>query len=342
MQSFLVVAVATILVTRFYLRLTGFPQVGGGELHIAHMLFGGLLMLAAMVLLLAVIGKRTKRLGSAIGGVGFGLFLDELGKFITRDNDYFFQPTIALIYVICMALFLTFRSIERRSFSPHELLANAADEVRELVLGGPTQAEVARARGLLLRSGSAGPLAERLHELIECVVCLDDPNARPPLAVRVSGRLWRLYDQLLAWRWFQRAIRGVFLLEALVGLVVALGVGLGAVNGQLDPRDLMGTDAVRLATIVSALASVALVLVGVAWLPTARLTAYRWFERSVLVSVLFTQVFMFWEAQLAALSGLFVDLVLLAGLRYMLRQEGARVLEAPAQASGVAPVYSRM
>ena len=67
-----------------------------------------------------------------------------------------------------------------------------------------------------------------------------------------------------------------------------------------------------------------LVVLGVAHLPRSRLTAYRWFERSILVSVFFTQVLMFWQAQLAALSGLALDLVLLAGLRYMLRQEEAR------------------
>ena len=30
--------------TRWFLDLTGYPQVGGGELHIAHMLWGGLLL----------------------------------------------------------------------------------------------------------------------------------------------------------------------------------------------------------------------------------------------------------------------------------------------------------
>ena len=36
-----------VLVTRLYLTLTGFPKVGGGGLHLAHLLWGGLLMLAA-------------------------------------------------------------------------------------------------------------------------------------------------------------------------------------------------------------------------------------------------------------------------------------------------------
>lgn len=51
-----------------------------------------LLMLMALMLLLGVIGKRTKRLAALIGGAGFGLFLDEPGKFVTTDKDCCFSP----------------------------------------------------------------------------------------------------------------------------------------------------------------------------------------------------------------------------------------------------------
>ena len=32
---------ATVIVTRWFLTLTGFPRIGGGDLHIAHALWGG-------------------------------------------------------------------------------------------------------------------------------------------------------------------------------------------------------------------------------------------------------------------------------------------------------------
>src|ERR671937_242206 len=97
--------------------------------------------------------------------------------------------------------------------------------------------------------------------------------------------------------------------------------------GVFEPETYLGSQSsTRIGMLVSAVASLSLAVLGVARLPRSRLAAYRWFERSVLVSVLFTQVLMFWQAQLAALSGLAVDLMLLAGLRYMLRQESARVI----------------
>ena len=52
-QAFLVSAVASIAVTRAFLVLTGYPQLGGGSidggLHLAHLLWGGLGMVIAIL-----------------------------------------------------------------------------------------------------------------------------------------------------------------------------------------------------------------------------------------------------------------------------------------------------
>ena len=44
----------------------------------------------ALVINLGYINKSANYLVAVIGGLGFGAFIDELGKFITGDNDYFF------------------------------------------------------------------------------------------------------------------------------------------------------------------------------------------------------------------------------------------------------------
>jgi len=327
LQTLLVSAVASILVTRLYLGATGYPRVGGSQLHIAHMLWGGLLMLVAQVVSLALLGRRAKRIAAVVGGVGFGLFIDELGKFVTADNDYFFQPTIALIYLVFVALFLGFRAIERRSFSPHELLANAADTVRELVLGGATHAEVARGLALLERCGVRGPLADAIRGSITAATTI--PTRRSALA-RLGHRMWHLYDQLLGWRWFQQATLVVFIGQALLGVVAMGAVGSGAVVrglGRLAAVGILPTGAERgIAGLSSATVSLVLVGVGVAALARhRRLAAYRWFERSVLVAIFVTQVILFWQDQLAALGGLLWNLLLLGALRYLIRQETARL-----------------
>jgi len=312
-------------VTRAYLEATGFPKVGSGNLHIAHMLWGGLLMLAAQVLMLALLGRATKRIAAVVGGAGFGLFVDELGKFVTADNDYFFQPTIALIYVILIGLFLLFQAVERRSLSSDELVANAADGVRELVLGGATGAEVGRVSRLLDRSGVEGPLTDAIREAARAAAVV---NTRPTWRGRVAERALAIYDGLIGYPWFQRVVLLLFVVQAVSGMAFMVLAAQGesaAAIGRLGVPGVVPPAASGGAGLASASASAVMVAVGVAALARgARLAAYRWFERSVLVAVLVTQVILFWHDQLAAIGGLAWNLVLLSVVRYLIRREIVR------------------
>jgi hypothetical protein len=325
LQTLLVSAVASLLVTRAYLEATGYPRVGSGNLHIAHMLWGGLLMLAALVLMLALLGRATKRIAAVVGGAGFGLFVDELGKFVTTDNDYFFQPTIALIYVLLVGLFLLFRVVERRSLSSDELVANAADGVRELVLGGATGVEVERVSGLLARSGVEGPLAEAIRGAARAAGVV---NTRPSWRGRVAERSRNIYEALIELAWFQRVVLLLFAGQAVAGMafmVLATQADPSTPLGRLGVPGMAPPAASGGAGLASASASAAMVAIGVAALARgARLTGYRWFERSVLVAVLVTQVILFWHDQLAAIGGLAWNLVLLSVVRYLIRREIVR------------------
>jgi hypothetical protein len=320
-ELFLVSAVAAILVIRLYLELTGYPQMGGHGLHIAHMLWGGLLMLAANVLLLGFLGKRVKRTAAVVGGIGFGAFIDELGKFITADNDYFYAPTVGLIYVIFVALFLLFRQIERnRALSREENLVNAADMIKEVILDGAQSDEIARSLTLLERSGARGPLSASIQEAVLSAGRAEPYPPSIPARLTAAGR--RAYERLVRWRWFQRAILLLFALEAGTALVLATLVLLGwSVMGfGAEEKRSFAT----LGLFTGAVLSAALAAVGMVRLVRSALAAYRWFKRSVLVSIFFVQVFLFFEAQLAALGGLAFSLALLSGLNEMLSAEHAR------------------
>jgi hypothetical protein len=211
-------------------------------------------------------------------------------------------------------LFLGFRAIERRSLSSDELLVNAADMLREVILGGATRAEVVRARRLLDRSGFEGPLADGLRAAIDSA---SRATERPSRIAAVAAFAWRTYDRLLEWPWFHRAIWIIFVVQAVVGLIAAIAVGWATVHTGVPP--------LQLSTLTASSISLGLVLIGVIRLPTSRLDAYRWFERGVLVSVLITQVLIFWQDQLTGLGGLVWDLALLSALRFLEKQEEARI-----------------
>lgn len=112
----------SVLATRTLLEATGYPQIASGDFHIAHVLWGGLLLFAASLILLIWRGRRIHWLGSLLTGIGFGLFIDEVGKFITKSNDYFYPLAAPLIYAFF--LLTVFIYIRVRGYQTGDAQAN--------------------------------------------------------------------------------------------------------------------------------------------------------------------------------------------------------------------------
>src|SRR5215510_346000 len=163
---FVAAAAATVLAVRGVLALTGYPQLGGNGLHIAHVLWGGLLMTVSLLALLGLSGPAVRSAGAVVGGAGFGLSIDEIGKFITADYDYFFHRAAVLVYVALAAIVVCARlAYRRRPLSENEHLAAAA-ELAVIGLGpGLTDDQVARAWHHLTQSG-AGPGSAQIADLL--------------------------------------------------------------------------------------------------------------------------------------------------------------------------------
>src|SRR5512135_2674095 len=127
---------ASVILTRIYLQLTGFPQVGRGELHIAHLLWGGLLLFLSSVMLLTWANRWALTLSAVLTGVGVGLFIDEVGKFITKTNDYFYPLAAPIIYgffLLMVWLYLrlrrpTIRNVRSELSEALEYLSEVVDD----------------------------------------------------------------------------------------------------------------------------------------------------------------------------------------------------------------------
>jgi hypothetical protein len=104
---------ASVSLTRLFLSLTGYPQIGNGELHIAHLLWGGLLLFIGCLLPLIFANRWALDLGAFLGGAGVGLFIDEVGKFITRSNDYFYPTAAPIIYAVFLLTVLLYITVKR-------------------------------------------------------------------------------------------------------------------------------------------------------------------------------------------------------------------------------------
>ena len=106
-------SVLSVLATRVFLEVMGNPIIGGGQWHIAHVLFGGIFMIGAMISVLAFEGTMVRKNMAMVFGIGWGLFIDEIGKYVTSDNNYWFRPAVMIIYISFIILFLIYRYLER-------------------------------------------------------------------------------------------------------------------------------------------------------------------------------------------------------------------------------------
>ena len=335
LQAFIVAAISAILAIRLLLHLTGYPTLGGDALHIAHVLWGGLLMLISMIAMLSFLGEMQVRLAAVAGGLGFGVFIDEVGKFVTRDSDYFYQPAVALIYVIFVLLLLVAHAIHgRRDHSEREYLLNALREMEELALHDLDEEEARRTRDYLDRSDPRNPLAAALRGALTGVELVPLPG--PPPIVRARDALRRGYLKITRLPRFDLVVILVFVGQLLVklsyGAMLVFLVGLGwdrilewRFVGRTAERllDLTTLEIAQLAA--SALAGVFVLLGVLHIMRRRRLAAYRMFERAILVSILLVQVFSFYNEQFAALIELIFNLMLLIALRSMIHLEEARL-----------------
>ncbi|MDO8212111.1 hypothetical protein [Conexibacter sp. CPCC 206217] len=320
-ETLLVTAVATVLIIRTQLWLTNYPQIGGGGLHIAHLLWGGLFMLIALGLSVTFLGRPVKRRVAIVGGVGFGFFIDELGKFVTSDNNYFYKPAAALIYLVFVALFMVARWIQNRGvLTSRESLANAIELAGEATRHRLDERTREKALALLDRADPDDPLVAPVRRLLLEIETtpLPPPNWWTLRVQRMRGAIQRLTTRPD----FPLLLTLVFGLWALLSflstaeLALALVTDLGGAHAGFVADGFGNLRFANVASICSSFVSALFVARGIV-LVYRRDTpgAVVWFERALLLSILLGRVFDFYESQFGAVLGLAVDLMLLYGAR---------------------------
>ena len=320
-ELFFVSSIATILLVRMILAATGWPQLGGGKIHFAHLLWGGIGMLLAFILFMAMQGRLWKTLATLSAGIGFGLFLDELGKFITSDNDYFFQPAVAIMYVLFVVLYFVFRWLGRTdSMGPEAALVNSFDLAKEAVMRAMSRVERDHALAMLGRADQSDPMVEALSTALGAI---QPPAAGPHSARRALERARDRWTRLVGARWFRRFVLGWFILTTCLWLLqpVAFVVDTTSVTG-MDIGGMLAGVATGVCTVF-----------GIVRWHRSRLHAYRWFERGALIALLIGEFFSFYQYQVWAVVGLVWMLVQLAVIRGLISVELADAASRPRPAS---------
>ncbi len=274
-------------------------------------------MVAALILTMAFLGSRVQKLASVVGGVGFGLFIDELGKFITHDNDYFFQPTVAMIYLIFIILFLVFRSLSNRQrhFSKEEHMLNSLSLLEEAVINELDRPELKRVLAHLQQSDPEHPLVNPLKSTLEKIGA---QKAAEPSFIRLWLRqIERRYQKVVSTTWGIRLIDTVFASKAAIFLIKAV------VDAQrwYTQTPFEGIAVLSVLQFTSSLVSTGFVIAGIMVIRRSRMRAYELFTKSLLIDIFVVQFFSFYREEFNALPGLLLSVVLYITLRFLVRQE---------------------
>jgi hypothetical protein len=254
-----------------------------------------------------------------LGGIGFGFFIDELGKYITSDNNYFFKPAAGVIYIVFVGLFLVSRQVQRRRrLSEADLLRNAIERIGGATHGNFDAEDRARALEMLDGVEQSNPMVGPLRDLVERLEAA--PVAAQSRISLLGHEIRHRFLALTRKHWFERAIVIFFAIWAtvimlnLLTLVLALADGSEFESAQLNES---GTF-LAIAIVSSAAVTASFVLTGLLRIRRGQHQAgYEWLARGLLVSILVTQVFLFVQSQFGAVFGLGVDILLLVTVRAM-------------------------
>ncbi len=282
-------------------------------------------MMISIILLLTFLGTKIKKVGAILGGIGFGAFIDEFGKFITSDNDYFYRPTFALIYLVFMLLYMLLRTyIKYDTVTPKEHLINSLELIKDAVISDLDRDEKKYALEYLKNADQDNPITIAVKKLY---AELDAIEPRKNIFTRVWMKVKLYYLVLLNQAWFETGLIAFFVFQAAAGLLTffTLFRGLGELFlplTQVAHSKLVFTE---IAYLISSAVAAIFVIRGAMLIRQSRLRALRMFKRYLLVSIYLVQVFLFYQKEMQAFVGLLGQLFLLESVNFMIDREKAKI-----------------
>ncbi len=317
----------TVAFVRGVLNLTGYPQLGGAGYHISHVLWGGLLLFAAALGLLTIDTPPIYIGASILSGAGFGLFIDEVGKFITSNYNYFFPAAAPIVYIFFLVTLIVYLRLRRPL--PHDTL-NELDQSLELLEKDILQ-PLGRGEWVELDDHlsdvAGGDPSDRTTRLARALLDYVRSESRST-AARSRQTGWQRAVERLNQRLKEERLRGLLVaglvLLALIVLRDPLNVAswmLPGVAGSLQNLHFGPEVNPASAPNLYAVRVVLEVVIGVLALVAAGLLAFKRVNAGValgylalVVALLTLDILVFYFAQFSAILGVAYQFLLLLGL----------------------------
>jgi hypothetical protein len=199
---------ATVILTRGFLALTGYPQLGGGELHIAHVLWGGLFLFIGGLIPLILANRWALNYSAILNGIGVGLFIDEIGKFITQSNNYFYPPAAPIIYAFFLLTVLVYFQVRRPpSRNPRAEMYRVLEGITEILDGDlePAELKDLKSRIQKITQNISDPDSSRLAQNLMHYLDTHDfqlNSDSPNILYRIYFQVKDTFDKLISRRVF--------------------------------------------------------------------------------------------------------------------------------------------
>ena len=338
---------ASVILTRVFLDLANYPQLGGSGLHIAHLLWGGLALAVAALLMLIYASPSINRIGAILAGLGIGLFIDEVGKFITSDNNYFFRAAAPIIYVCFLAVALVYYLLTRRQdkLSDRELLCAALEDAESLLEANPFERQRADLVAVIDQVKTQAKDPDYVA-LAEALLAFADSEAVRPGKQWWERLIGRIEDPLQAYferhnAFFTHLLIVILTVRAVASLIAFAGSAIlrfmapdaaDALRQTLSAYGLYRSSPLDLSSdILNVLLNTAtnlLMLSGVAlFVLRKRQRGLYWMQTSLILSLCVVNIFAFFEQQFVVAIYALIDLGLFTYIRvYVFRRQ--KLLEA--------------
>jgi hypothetical protein len=255
------------------------------------------------------------------GGVGFGLFIDEIGKVVSDGGGYLYRPAAGLIYLAFAGLVVLSRWLVPRggqNGGARARTARAADAALTGVVSGLTDGQ--RRSAMRALEGSTRPVDVAMLRLLECVERAPErPRVPVPDAIRgaVRDAVARGRTAVSVLFAHRSTLWAALVWTVLQGALLLVGVGLDLAAGGLRYEPEWGA--------VTGLVVCSAVMLGLATAGAVRLRGDRvrglgLLRASLLVDLLAGQVFDFVVNQFSAVTNWLIGLCLLAVVSGALRR----------------------
>jgi hypothetical protein len=306
----LVAFAVTVIATRAFLQLAGFPQLGNSVLHIAHALWGGLLLILAAYLPLAFANRWAIQASALLGGIGIGLFIDEVGKFITQANDYFFPPALPLIYgfaLLNVLVYLYFRRPPKAR--PRQALYHALEGLQDVLDGDLDSEEAAQIQARLAIAGQSNrpEIVSLATALIDYLQKEKKHVSAVKLGVSKRITLWVDAVGLRVGRRRHRAIISIVLIGWVAFVIGYIAIIIQG-SPNLDPQVIQWrTPLIGIQVVVGIL----MVLAALFWLIQKEELGLKIGVSGFLISLVALQLLYFYLSQFSALTATLFQLAFL-------------------------------